>query len=350
MSNAQPTISVIIPVYNAESTLSACLESLKNQTYAKWEAVCVNDGSSDSTLALLNNFAQSDARIKVLSQQNAGPSAARNTALDAATGDVAMFMDCDDWYEPNACQNVAEAFEDPEVDIMAFGATCVPETAAPKHVRDLLSPSNEMLQGFNPEVLFRKNAQPYIARIAARRDFLNSRNLRFATNIRLAEDTAFLFEAYPFARKTVLSQAKLYNYRMNADSITHELNASDAAKAKLDQHLAAIQHILETWKAHGALHLCDAQMVSWCLDFTLFDINRLEPTDQTAYIEKLDAILASAYPTYQTLPLKAPVKKAARYVASHNARALFEGPAAKADFIRFFIATRGLKQCIERFI
>ncbi len=128
------------------------------------------------------------------------------------------------------------------------GATCVPESAAPKHVRDLLSPCDEIIAGFTPDVLFSKHARPYIARIAARRAFLDAHHVRFATDIKLAEDTAFLFEAYPHARKTVLSSAKLYNYRMNGESITHGLNSANATKAKLDQHLAAIEHILANWR------------------------------------------------------------------------------------------------------
>ena len=126
-----PAISIVIPVFNAEDTLDECIESLKAQTFGDWEAVCVNDGSRDGSLGKLQRFAEEDARIRVFTQENAGPSAARNAALDAARGGIAMFLDCDDWYEPNACETVRDAFRDDEVDFMAFGATCVPDSAAP---------------------------------------------------------------------------------------------------------------------------------------------------------------------------------------------------------------------------
>lgn len=350
MKSHMTTISIIIPAYNAEGSIDACLNSLEAQTYGRWEAVCVNDGSKDSTLKKLEEWRLRDSRIKVHSQANSGPSAARNAALDAAMGDIVMFLDCDDTYQPNACEVVRCAFDDPNVDIVAFGATCIPEQAAPKHVRELLSPKDEILDGFTPDVLFNKHAQPYIARIAARRKFLNDNGLRFAENIKLAEDTAFLFEAYPFARKTALSSAKLYNYMMDDGSITHSLNGAEAAQSKLDQHFAAIKHILRTWRAKNVLGLCPGRMVEWILDFTLFDIARLDKAGQTRCLTQLDRILADAYGDYAALPQKRAVRNAARKVREHDAHALFGGLQAEFAFVTFFIATRGLKQCIERFL
>lgn len=349
-ANERPTISIIIPVFNAEDTLDECVESLKAQTFGDWEAVCVNDGSCDGSLEKLQRFSEEDARIRVFTQENVGPSASRNAALDAARGEIVMFLDCDDWYEANACKTVHDAFCDNEVDIMAFGATCVPENAAPKHVRDLLSPRDEIIAGFTPDVLFSKHAQPYIARIAARRAFLNEHHVRFATNIKLAEDTAFLFEAYPHARKTALSSARLYNYRMNSGSITHDLNSANANKAKLDQHLAAIEHILNNWQENKLVNLCPGRMVEWVLDFTLFDISHLSVEQQANYVERLDSLLAETFGNYPALPHKAAVKKAAEQVSKHECSKLFSGLSAKLAFMRFFVATRGIKQCIERFL
>lgn len=349
-ANSRPAISIVIPVFNAEDTLDECIESLRAQTFGDWEAVCVNDGSCDGSLEKLQRFSEEDARIRVFTQKNAGPSAARNAAIDAAQGEIVMFLDCDDWYEPNACETVHDAFCDGEVDIMAFGATCIPESAAPKHVRDLLSPRDEVIVGFTPDVLFSKHAQPYIARIAARRAFLEAHHVRFATDIKLAEDTAFLFEAYPHARKTALSSAKLYNYRMNSESITHGLNSDNATEAKLDQHLAAIRHILSNWQKNNLIGLCPERMVEWILDFTLFDISHLSADQQTGYTERLDSLLAGAFDNYPTLPHKAAVKKAAERVSKHECSKLLSGLSAKLAFVRFFIATRGLKQCVERFL
>lgn len=350
-ANSRPAISIVIPVFNAEDTLDECIESLRTQTFGDWEAVCVNDGSNDGSLGKLQRFAEEDARIRVFTQENAGPSAARNAALDAARGEVVMFLDCDDWYEANACETVHDAFCDDEVDLIAFGATCVPENAAPKHVRDLLSPRDEVIVGFTPDVLFSKHAQPYIARIAARRAFLDDHRLRFATDIKLAEDTAFLFEAYPHARKTALSSARLWNYRMNSESITHTYNKADATRTKLDYHLDAISHILNNWKETGLIGLCPERMIEWILDFTLFDISHLPADQQEVWLTKLNEILKRTFGDgYPALPRKAAVRHATRCVAACDRAKLFNGATAKLQLARFFVATRGLKQCIERFV
>lgn len=97
-------ISVIIPVYNAEKHLSRCLDSLIAQTYSDWEAVCVDDGSPDSSGAILDRYAAADARFKVLHKENGGVGAARNDALANASGRWIMFVDSDDFLHPQAME------------------------------------------------------------------------------------------------------------------------------------------------------------------------------------------------------------------------------------------------------
>ena len=86
-------ISVIIPVYNTEKYIGRCLDSILNNTYKNLEVICVNDGSKDRSLEILNEYAEKDNRVKVIDKENGGVSAARNTALDVATGDFISFVD-----------------------------------------------------------------------------------------------------------------------------------------------------------------------------------------------------------------------------------------------------------------
>lgn len=97
-------ISVIIPVYNAEKYLSVCLNSVRNQTHKDIEIICVNDGSKDRSLSILNAFATKDERIQVVSQENAGQSSARNHGLDMATGKYVFFLDSDDFIHPQTLE------------------------------------------------------------------------------------------------------------------------------------------------------------------------------------------------------------------------------------------------------
>lgn len=99
----KPTISIIIPVYNVENYLERCLDSLIGQTLADIEIICVNDGSQDRSLEILQEDASHDSRIRVFDQANSGVSVARNNALKHVKGEFYMFVDSDDWLDPEIC-------------------------------------------------------------------------------------------------------------------------------------------------------------------------------------------------------------------------------------------------------
>ena len=90
-------VSIIVPVYNVEKYLKRCLDSLVNQTLKDIEIICVNDGSTDGSLAILNEYVRNDDRIVVINQENSGQSVARNRGIDVAKGEYLGFVDSDDW-------------------------------------------------------------------------------------------------------------------------------------------------------------------------------------------------------------------------------------------------------------
>ena len=92
-------VSIIIPVYNVESYLRRCLDSVVNQTLKDIEIILVNDGSTDGSLAICEEYAKNDDRIKIITRKNGGLSAARNTGLDNATSEYIGFIDSDDWVD-----------------------------------------------------------------------------------------------------------------------------------------------------------------------------------------------------------------------------------------------------------
>lgn len=96
-----PKVSVVIPVYNIEGYLRQCLESVINQTLADIEIICINDGSTDNSLQILNDYASKDSRINVISQENQGPGVARNVGIRTAKGEFVCFIDPDDVYPYN---------------------------------------------------------------------------------------------------------------------------------------------------------------------------------------------------------------------------------------------------------
>lgn len=117
-------VSVIVPVYNTENYLEETLQSLENQTLAELEIVCVNDGSTDSSLTILRNHAKKDSRIKIIDQKNRGVSVARNHGIKAAKGQYIMFVDSDDLLPPYACEKAFECAEKYKSDIVMLGNIC----------------------------------------------------------------------------------------------------------------------------------------------------------------------------------------------------------------------------------
>ena len=149
----QGKISVIVPVYNVEKYLRRCVDSILNQTYRNLEIILVNDGSTDSSLQICNEYVQKDARIVVINKPNGGLSSARNAGLDAATGDYIGFVDSDDYIAPEMYERLLAAITD-DMSISnvifvrsfedgRFGKSAVPHTAdadisAKDYLRELL--------------------------------------------------------------------------------------------------------------------------------------------------------------------------------------------------------------------
>ena len=115
-------VSIIIPVYNVENYLRECLDSVVNQTYSDLEIICVNDGSTDSSLEILNEYAKNDSRILVVSQVNKGLAAARNTGLEYVTGELCYFLDSDDYIKNNLVEYAVKIFENFDVDYFCFSS------------------------------------------------------------------------------------------------------------------------------------------------------------------------------------------------------------------------------------
>ena len=114
-------ISIIIPAYNSEKYIAKCLNSLINQTFNDIEIICIEDGSTDKSRTILQDYAKQDNRIKIFAQKNSGPAIARNKGLEVAIGKYLMFCDSDDWYEPNMCEVMYKAIIEQDVDIVQCG-------------------------------------------------------------------------------------------------------------------------------------------------------------------------------------------------------------------------------------
>ena len=114
---AEKLISVVVPVFNAEKYVNRCIDSILNQTYENLEVILVNDGSVDGSVKICEKWQKLDNRVKLITQENAGVSAARNTGIENATGDYIAFVDNDDWLRPEMFKNLVKQAQKDNADL-----------------------------------------------------------------------------------------------------------------------------------------------------------------------------------------------------------------------------------------
>ncbi len=212
--------SIIIPIYNVESYLRECLDSVLQQSFADWETICINDGSTDNSAAILEEYGQKDSRFKIINQPNGGLSAARNTGLKAATGEYVLFLDSDDWLEGNALERVSESLTNE--DMLCFSGRRFFEKEGRYHEADQLKPQ-EYITGmdyYNENALsVRDFAFVCVVLRAYKRESLLTHELWFKERI-FHEDNLFTPLACYYAEKVKVINDCLYDYRVHANSIT----------------------------------------------------------------------------------------------------------------------------------
>lgn len=215
-------ISVIIPVYNVEAFLPACLESVIRQSYAGLEIILVDDGSTDSCPAICDAYAARDARIRVIHQQNRGLSAARNAGIEAASGEYISFVDSDDFILPGMLEHLLEQARRHDADYVQCGyVRCREEDT----IAQIILPDEvESVQVFEDAYGKMKSCirgeELYISawgKLFSRGLF---RNIRFPEG-KVYEDVSFTLQAIHSARKIIVSFRTGYVYRSHSGSITN---------------------------------------------------------------------------------------------------------------------------------
>lgn len=218
-----PKFSVVIPCYNCASTIDATIGSLKSQSLTDWEAICVDDGSSDRTLHILESYAAHDGRIRVIRQENAGPSRARNVGVAVSGGDYIAFLDSDDVWNPRKLESVLAAFDRyPEAEavfgLVAFFKGCSSGVATLSSVKAGLADLSEFI-GENP-VCTLSNLT------VARTSFLDTGG--FDETMRYSEDLEWLIRAVAGCMKIAASSDLHVYYRTSDSGLSSDLLAMHA--------------------------------------------------------------------------------------------------------------------------
>ena len=208
--------SVVIPAYNVEAYLDECLGSVAAQSFGDWEAIVVDDGSTDNSAALAETWAMKNNRFRILKQTNQGLSAARNAGMHLAQGEYLLFLDGDDWLEPHALQILADAAQDE--DVLCFGGRRFFQDEKRYDEADTPEPKTYACgwDYYQSNALKpRRFAFVSVVLRTYRREFLQKYQLRFKEGI-FHEDNLFTPIVLFCAGKTRTLCKTLYNYRIRS--------------------------------------------------------------------------------------------------------------------------------------
>ncbi|NLO84922.1 MAG: glycosyltransferase [Clostridiales bacterium] len=234
MQNNASVVSVIVPVYNAEQTLRRCLDSILGQSYEHLEVLLVDDGSTDGSLTLLREYERSDSRVRVFSVPNGGVSAARNLAIDHATGEYIQFVDSDDNLFAGATMNLITAMKDQSCEL----------TIAPyiEVVGNMQKPcgrlqSDEVLDqaGFLDHLSAHPNSFYYAVlwNKLYRRDIICEQGIRCDQRFPWGEDFAFNAYYYRYVKRVAVISKPVYQYRRSPDGLAMS-TAKDTLRHPVD--------------------------------------------------------------------------------------------------------------------
>ena len=229
-----PTVSIIVPIYNAEKHLARCIDSILNQEYTDFELLLVNDGSTDSCGSICDSYAEQDSRVRVIHKENTGVSDSRNQAIDRARGTYLQFLDSDDWITPDATKLFVRAAEEHCCDLVIADLYRV--------VGERLSQKGDIEED---SVMTREEFASHMMENPAdfyygvlwnklyRRSIVESHRLRCLENVDWCEDFLFNCNYIQYIRLVAAVPQPLYYYRKRPGSLvdTH-VNLRTVAETK----------------------------------------------------------------------------------------------------------------------
>ena len=246
----RPMVSIIVPIYNAEQYLRRCVDSILNQEYTDFELLLVNDGSTDASGDICEEYGDRDPRVIVIQKENTGVSDSRNRALDRARGKYLQFLDSDDWITPDATRLFVRAAEEYGCDMVISDFYRV--------VGERLSPKGDIEE---EGVLTREEFAAHMMENPAdfyygvlwnklyRRDIVEEHNLRMDTDINWCEDFMFNLEYIRYAKVFYALHAPIYYYVKRKGSLASQgINISKTVKMKLnvfEYYNNFYKHVLE---------------------------------------------------------------------------------------------------------
>lgn len=238
----KPKVSIIVPIYNTEKYLEECLNSIINQTIKEIEIICINDGSTDRSLEILNKYAIKDNRIKVITQQNSGVSNARNKALDNCNGEYVCFVDSDDYIEKDFCEKLLAKFNK-EVDLVCAGH--IKLNNLNKKISPWL-PSKDISNNGMKDILYftkHRNASQKMFKFS----IIKNNNIKFSEDLHYMEDALFLVSYLYYCRCIASVEKPLYVVRINLNSLCRSLEFKERREKEKEIAQERINSIIKKY-------------------------------------------------------------------------------------------------------
>ena len=208
-------VSIIMPAYNSEKYVSQAIESVINQTFSEWELIIVDDGSTDQTGKIIDEFSKKDSRIKVFHQSNKGVSSARNYALERVTGDYVTFLDSDDVYHPERLKlMLGVLIKDPDCDAaFADYKECRGSTKVDDN--DDVITSSIIFQEKIIETVIQDTRLQFMCNVMMKSEI--ARKVRFA-DLKFAEDYCYIRDCSFYMKQITVIDSVLYYYRRDNEN------------------------------------------------------------------------------------------------------------------------------------
>lgn len=282
----QALISVIIPVYNVEEYLRECIDSVLAQTYKNFEIILVDDGSTDSSGKICDEYAEKDSRISVIHQKNGGLSVARNTGSDASSGDYVYFLDSDDYIDKNALKTLLIIAQKDNSDIVFFDAVSFADTddftVKQNYIRKNSYKTDTGINVFN---LMTENKEFHSAvyLMLFKKSFICNNKLIFVPGI-LHEDMVYTYQSLCLASVVSQCSEALYYRRYRKNSIM----TSSKSKKHFTSCIAVYKHNAEFTNAltFGNKNILN-NYICRCA-FNVFNVyEKLSKSDRTACKKEL---------------------------------------------------------------
>lgn len=242
----EPEISVIVPVYNAERWLRRCVDSILNQTFADFELLLVDDGSTDASGAICDEYVASDPRVHVFHKPNGGVSSARNVGLDNAQGEWISFIDADDWIYPDMLQILSKASVDNEIVFFSVTEFFDDGTKVEYIAKEC---QTYIAKGAQQSILYLKNNEAHYPFFGFtwsklfRRDIIEQNNIRFIDGFAFYEDEIFTDEYCKNVNRLRILSSPLYYYRRSSEGLT-------GMRRKPEEMLILSKKVLKSYHAY----------------------------------------------------------------------------------------------------